>query len=719
MGLMKRLFAIAFVVCAAPVYDLRAAVQSLPFTDHFDYSEGLLTSVSGGTWFSSSTGPEISVSNSAALLPPDGFAAVLGKGVSWHPSGTARRALVQFGPVTSGTLYASFLLNVQAISSERLIAYFDDGSGSTTAPELGVFVNNGSIGIGKDAGTAGFSTSLVSGTHLVVVRYTFQAGNDQVDLWVDPPRDSYSATNAPTSSGNITGSGDPSALEYFAINANGSGPVAFLDELRIGTAWADVVPGTPPPPPSDPVITNVFLAPEGFVLRGSGGAPGSNYTVLTSTDLAVAPSNWVGIATNQFDSSGGFDVTNPVAPFDSERFYRLQVVGPVPVAPVITNQPQSQTLIESQTANFTVGASGTAPLYYQWYFNTNTPLANATNATLTLSNVSSNQAGVYSALVSNIAGTATSGFASLTVTPPPTNFPTVELVGFAAANGTTTGGQGGPTNYVTTTTDFVNAVSQPGPRTIVVMGTINLGANFVDVSSDKTIIGLGTNTTLVGNLRLYSVTNVILQNLNVTNPNGSVGDGDGITMWYSEHVWVDHCSFYNCADGECDMTHACDWITVSWCKFYYTANFGHNFACLIGHADGNGAEDAGKLRITMHHNWWSTWVNARMPRVRYGKVHVFNSFFNSPNNDYCILAAIQSELLIENNYFLNVNDTMSKDSDAKLKQSGNVLVDVEDAPDPGTDDVFTPPYSYTLEDATNVPGIVTNNAGAGKGPFAP
>jgi hypothetical protein len=90
-----------------------------------------------------------------------------------------------------------------------------------------------------------------------------------------------------------------------------------------------------------------------------------------------------------------------------------------PVPPVITTQPQSQTNIIGGTANFSVAASGTAPLSYQWSFNT-ANIAGATNTTLTLSNVQLNQAGNYSVLVSNIAGSTNSENAVLTVNVPTT-----------------------------------------------------------------------------------------------------------------------------------------------------------------------------------------------------------------------------------------------------------------------------------------------------------
>ena len=83
-------------------------------------------------------------------------------------------------------------------------------------------------------------------------------------------------------------------------------------------------------------------------------------------------------------------------------------------APTITTQPQSQTIVQGQTATFSVAATGTAPLNYQWRVNGST-LAGATASSYTTST-----AGSYDVIVSNVAGTVTSSPAILTVNVPPT-----------------------------------------------------------------------------------------------------------------------------------------------------------------------------------------------------------------------------------------------------------------------------------------------------------
>ncbi|HKQ36514.1 MAG TPA: LamG-like jellyroll fold domain-containing protein [Verrucomicrobiae bacterium] len=89
---------------------------------------------------------------------------------------------------------------------------------------------------------------------------------------------------------------------------------------------------------------------------------------------------------------------------------------PAPVAPTITAQPQSQTVSAGDTVTFTVSASGTQPFSYQWRHN-GEPIGGATQSSLTLHDVQPSQAGAYSVLVINAAGSATSADAQLTVLP--------------------------------------------------------------------------------------------------------------------------------------------------------------------------------------------------------------------------------------------------------------------------------------------------------------
>ena len=89
-------------------------------------------------------------------------------------------------------------------------------------------------------------------------------------------------------------------------------------------------------------------------------------------------------------------------------------VKPGPAPPTITKQPEGLTVVVGGTATFTVEATGTAPLSYQWRTN-GVSLPGATSPTLTLQNVQSSQAGTYTVRVRNLYGTAISQGAVLTV----------------------------------------------------------------------------------------------------------------------------------------------------------------------------------------------------------------------------------------------------------------------------------------------------------------
>lgn len=107
-----------------------------------------------------------------------------------------------------------------------------------------------------------------------------------------------------------------------------------------------------------------------------------------------------------------------------------------------------------------------------------------------------------------------------------------------------------------------------------------------------------------------------------------------------------------------------DYITVSWCKLSYTddANDGvipdhdHRLSCLIGSGAGDHDDtDMGKLRVSYHHNWFADNLDQRMPRVMYGRAHIYNNYYTCEGNTYCIGVDSYSSALIENNYFKNVN----------------------------------------------------------------
>ncbi|MFN6946441.1 MAG: polysaccharide lyase family 1 protein, partial [Cytophagaceae bacterium] len=199
--------------------------------------------------------------------------------------------------------------------------------------------------------------------------------------------------------------------------------------------------------------------------------------------------------------------------------------------------------------------------------------------------------------------------------------------GYAGSRGTTGGGNATPIT-VSTAEAFRSAVNNNNPAVIIVNGRLNVGA--VTVGSNKTIVGANTSSGLYGGTIRVRGTNYIFQNLTI----GPSND-DCIEIRGATNVFITKCNFYDGADGNLDIVRGADFVTVSWCKFYYVNQKDHKFSMLIGNGDGV-TDDDGKLHITLHHNWFAEGVNSRMPRVRYGYVHIFNNYYSSSGNNYCI-----------------------------------------------------------------------------------
>jgi hypothetical protein len=151
--------------------------------------------------------------------------------------------------------------------------------------------------------------------------------------------------------------------------------------------------------------------PTTFSVAAEGGAPLVYQWRFYGTNLAGATAPSYTITNVQPEHSGPYSVIVSNA-------YDFAVSSNATLAvrtiPVITSQPQGQTVTEGSSASFYIWASGSAPLRYQWCFN-GTNLDGATNASFIISNAQTNQTGIYSAVVSNSYGAATSSNALLSV----------------------------------------------------------------------------------------------------------------------------------------------------------------------------------------------------------------------------------------------------------------------------------------------------------------
>ncbi|PYJ05448.1 MAG: hypothetical protein DME25_08410, partial [Verrucomicrobia bacterium] len=181
-----------------------------------------------------------------------------------------------------------------------------------------------------------------------------------------------------------------SSIPNQTINENTStAPIAFLvSDVETLPAALSVVPSS---------SNSILLPAGGMVLNGTG----------TNRTLVLTP------ASNQFGSAVVTLTVTDTNGGESKGKFRLtvtQTVGP----PGILLQPQGQTVTNGATASFIVNASGTAPLTYQWSRD-GAILAAGTNAILVLAGVQPSDAGSYTVVVRNAAGSVSSAPAILRV----------------------------------------------------------------------------------------------------------------------------------------------------------------------------------------------------------------------------------------------------------------------------------------------------------------
>jgi pectate lyase len=307
--------------------------------------------------------------------------------------------------------------------------------------------------------------------------------------------------------------------------------------------------------------------------------------------------------------------------------------------------------------------------------------------------------------------------------------------GFASVAGdglsTTTGGDSASPVTVHTYAELSSAVSGTTPRVIIVSGTIRTtdGGGFgLPIGSNITIKGADKNATIYGGINISGSSNVIIRNLNFHGIYPSAGPDDAIAVNNSHHVWLDHLNIWDAGDGNLDITNQSSYVTVSWCKFWYTTSgHPHRFNSLIGSGGGDHPEDWGRLKVTYHHNWFANLVHERMPRLTYGQAHTYNNYYTASGNNYCIGVGSYGSMLIENNYFKSVKSPhiFLYDVWCYIVARGNVYSSTTGTTNSGlggnrdvagqegfdVEPFNTPPYAYTLDSAANVPSIVSSGAG--------
>ena len=166
-------------------------------------------------------------------------------------------------------------------------------------------------------------------------------------------------------------------------------------------------------------------------------------------------------------------------------------------------------------------------------------------------------------------------------------------------------------------------------------------------------------------------------------------------------------------DGNFDITKEADFVTVSWCVFKYTKrSYDHQNTNLIGGGDSS-TQDEDNLNVTFVNNIWGEGCEARMPMARFGTIHLLNNYYNCAGCGSSVNPRINSEFLIENNYFEKGVKNIFSQSGAKAYVFKNNHY-TESFSQPADKNSVNIPYAYTAFDVQEVPSIVAaveNGAG--------
>jgi len=378
---------------------------------------------------------------------------------------------------TNGTYPANSVVTATAVPSYGwYFSGWSGGASGTNDPINVPMTNNLTI-------TANF---LAIPTYVLI---TSTNGMGSVSL--NPPGGAYLSNTV------VTATALPSGGWYFSGWSNGAS----------GTNNPINVPMT-----SNITITANFLAFPTYVLTASTNGMGSvslnppngayiSNSVVSATASPAAGwvfANWSGYTNGN---------ANPLAiTMNSNEAVTAVFAEPA----TIVQGPQNASIAVGGTVNFNVQAAGTPTLFYQW--GNGLMLANATNATLTLSNVQSAQAGTYSIVVSNAYGVS-SNAAVLRITNAPSGTNVVSVATEAALQ---------------SAIDIGGVVTFGFNGTITLTNTINITNNVTVDATGRTVVISGDNAVGLFNVSpgvTFSATNLVMVN-------GSAVGQSGVTEAY-------------------------------------------------------------------------------------------------------------------------------------------------------------------------------------------
>ncbi len=342
-------------------------------------------------------------------------------------------------------------------------------------------------------------------------------------------------------------------------------------------------------------------------------------------------------------------------------------------------------------------------------------------------------------------------------------------LGFASLGGGTTGGGETRPVIVRTAKELQDAIERldvkdkkhrdAEPRVIQLAGDIDLGelanqkpgyelkkVGIIQPRSNTTLEGPPGGATLTaGTIELHGVENVIIRNLRFRGlwEHDPSGEYDKMGWDYlritsagktgSRRVWVDHCDFGQVYDGQLDVVHGSDLVTISHCIFS-GGEEEQKKGLLFGHSssDGARAQDKGHLNVTIHDCWFRG-LASRAPRLRTGNVHFLNNLVE--NTGTATISVAGGATLVEGCVYKDCKEPTSfSHADDNVKKNRGGSIKVVDSLDHGGKagdrfashppefrfnppvgfewpDLAKPPYDYKSKPSAQVEDTVKQNAG--------
>ena len=429
-----------FAICLLAI----GAQAAVLVNDNFNsYSDGLLPTGKGdgsdGTYWTNHSGSGGMAIFSGQLY--DGQ--IYSSDVSTYLTGQP------YAPTGKDIFYASFTVNFHALPTGNGGYYFAHfmNVGTTFKARIWALTNGAAsgkfrLGLSTSGGAATNTTAdlSVGTTYTVITRYfnptnTFSTPNST--LWLNPVNEASSSITANDAS-------TSSAIQLYAFRQPGSttsgitysGATVAIDNLLVGTTFADVVSGSVNPPTIivQPQDVTVFAGANAGFTNLAAGDPTLGYqwfSVTNNVTNAISGATGLtvtltGLTTNQ--TGYIFAVVTNSAGTNATRLAQL-TVSALPIPPTIDTNifPAGSTNVVGDTVTFSVVAHGLPAPAYQWNVipSTNTLVTNivagATGPTLTLTGVTTNQSGTYFVTITNSASyyVTNSALAVLKVNPPP------------------------------------------------------------------------------------------------------------------------------------------------------------------------------------------------------------------------------------------------------------------------------------------------------------